>query len=217
MDGGLTMTIEWAGQTFRLLPEKAVYWIERSTLIFSDVHLGKAHDFQAAGIAITSAVHDEDFQRMNKLLRMLQPSRVMILGDFVHSHRTELPGLIENFQSLQREYESEWVLSLGNHDMRAQKKLEAWGFDQIVREVVEDGIVFSHDPHHSSPVAMSGHVHPVIKLGGGRDRMRVPCFVVGPKRLLLPSFGDFTGGFEITPKKHERILVVGDNRVIDLI
>lgn len=210
------MKVEWAGQRFRLLPEKAVFWIEKSTLIFSDVHLGKAHDFQAAGIAIPAAVHDEDFQRMNKLLRALQPTRVMILGDFVHSHRTELPDLIETFHSLQREFDAEWILALGNHDLRAQEKLRAWGFDQIVREVVEDGIVFSHDPGDDALVAMSGHVHPVIKLGSGRDRLRLPCFVVGENRLLLPSFGDFTGGFEIKPGKTDRIFVIGDGKVHDL-
>jgi DNA ligase-associated metallophosphoesterase len=210
------MNIDWGGQNFKLLPERAMYWIEKSTLIFSDVHLGKAHDFQASGIPIPAAVHDEDFQRMNRLLRAHQPTRVLILGDFVHSHRTELADLIETFQSLRRDYEAEWVLALGNHDLRAQEKLKAWGFDAIVREVVEEGIVFSHDPDERAALAISGHVHPVVRLGGGRDRLRVPCFVIGPRRLLLPSFGDFTGGFEIKPKPAERVFVIGDNHVIDL-
>jgi DNA ligase-associated metallophosphoesterase len=161
-------------------------------------------------------VHDEDFQRMNRLLKTHQPTRVLVLGDFVHSHRTNLSDLIETFQSLQRDYEADWILALGNHDLRAQEKLKAWGFNAIVREIVEDGIVLSHDPDEEAEIAISGHVHPVVRLGGGRDRLRVPCFVVGPRRLLLPSFGDFTGGCEIKPKPAERIFVIGDNHVIDL-
>lgn len=210
------MNISWGGQNFELIADRALFWTEKSTLLFSDVHLGKAHDFQSAGIPIPASVHKEDLSRIEQLLTKYKPSRVMILGDFVHSHRTELDDLVAAFRALVKEFPAEWVLALGNHDWSAREKLRAWDFDLIAKEIVEDGICFSHDPPKDSALAISGHVHPVIKLGNGRDRMRLPCFVVNDERILLPSFGSFTGGFEITPKKKDRIFVASHNQIVSI-
>lgn len=210
------MNIAWGGQNFELIADRALMWLEKSTLIFSDVHLGKAHDFQAAGIAIPATVHIEDLERIAKLLRNHKPARVMILGDFVHSHRTELDDLILAFRALILKAKSEWILVLGNHDLAAREKLRGWNFDMIAKEIIEDGITFTHDPEKHALLAISGHVHPVVRLGHGRDRMRLPCFVVNETRILLPSFGSFTGGFEIKPKPKDRIFVASHNQIVSL-
>jgi DNA ligase-associated metallophosphoesterase len=208
--------ISWAGQNFELIADRALFWIERATLIFSDVHLGKAHDFQAAGIPIPSSVHDEDLGRIAALVETYAPKRVLILGDFVHSHATELNDLITVFKRIKAASGAEWILALGNHDWRAKDKLLNWGFDAIVIEVEEDGIVLSHDPEKSAAHSIGGHVHPVVKLGSGRDRMRLPCFVVNEKRIVLPSFGSFTGGFEIKPRPKDRIYVASHETIVSL-
>lgn len=210
------MTINWAGQTFELCADKALFWRERKTLIFSDVHLGKAHDFQAAGIPVPASVHDDDLGRIAALVQAHAPKRVLILGDFVHSHGTNLDDLISAFRLTREGSGAQWILALGNHDYRAKDKLLAWGFDAILAELEEEGILFSHDPSKDAPFAISGHVHPVIKLGAGRDRMRLPCFVVNDRRIILPSFGSFTGGFEIKPRKQDRIYVAAHDKIVDL-
>jgi metallophosphoesterase superfamily enzyme len=54
-------------------------------------------------------------------------------------------------------------------------------------------------------------VHPAFRLAAGRDSLYLPCFLVGPTRTVLPSFGAFTGGFLLTPQAHESIfLTTGD-------
>ena len=210
------VNIKWAGQDLSLLPDRALHWPARSTLIFSDVHLGKAHDFQAAGIPIPATVHDEDLERMRALLWRYRPERVFILGDFVHSHRTELDDLIAAFKNVIGQFKTRWILALGNHDVRAEEKLAAWGFTEIVADVREDGITFTHDPDPKDAYAIGGHVHPVVRFGKGADRMRLPCFVVNEKRILLPSFGSFTGGFEIKPKPKDQVFVAAHGAVISL-
>ncbi len=140
----------------------------------------------------------------------------MILGDFVHSHRTELDDLISAFKVMIQKQKAEWILVLGNHDWAAREKLRDWDFDMIAKELVEDGITFSHDPAPGTAFAISGHVHPVVRIGSGRDRMRLPCFVINDTRILLPSFGSFTGGFEIKPKAKDRIFVAAHNQIVSL-
>jgi metallophosphoesterase superfamily enzyme len=39
------------------------------------------------------------------------------------------------------------------------------------------------------------------------DALRLPCFVVGRERMILPSFGAFTGGHAIRPQAGDRIYV----------
>lgn len=206
------MNVQWAGQNWRALGERALYWEERATLILSDLHLGKAGDFQAAGIPVPSSIHFEDLARLERLVQALAPARVLILGDFVHSNELMHLDLAERFVGMRAG--AEWILALGNHDRRTASRLSIWQFDQIVSEVVSDGILFSH---HGAEVGfcVQGHVHPVVRVGRRRERLRLPCFSFGPQRLLLPSFGEFTGGFEISPAPGDRVLVVGDGEVFE--
>lgn len=208
------LKVHWQNQDWLLLPQRALLWENRRTLILSDLHLGKAQDFQAAGIPIPNSVHFEDLGRLERLLNEHRPDQVLILGDFVHSNRNDHPELAAEFARLRGD--ARFVLALGNHDVRARRRLEAWKFDDIVGDIQIDGITFCHDERSCGGASVNGHVHPVVKLGRGRDRLRLPCFVAGPKRLLLPSFGAFTGGFEITRRPGEKVFAVADDSVVDV-
>lgn len=208
------LILPWNGQTFHLLPDRALFWKEREALILSDLHLGKAQDFQSVGIPVPSSIHYEDLWRLENLLHRCLPRRVLILGDFVHSNKFDHPELAAEFRRIRGA--ARWTLALGNHDRFATKKLEAWQFDEIVGDVTEDGIVFCHDESSCKGPSVNGHVHPVIKIGSARERLRLPCFVVGPKRLLLPSFGAFTGGFEIKPRSNERVFAATGDEVVEI-
>jgi metallophosphoesterase superfamily enzyme len=45
------------------------------------------------------------------------------------------------------------------------------------------------------------------------DALRLPCFVVGPHRMILPSFGSFTGGHVVRPEAGDRIFVTSGEAV----
>jgi uncharacterized protein len=46
---------------------------------------------------------------------------------------------------------------------------------------------------------LAGHIHPTICLRGpGRDSMRFPCFVLQGRQVILPAFGEFTGGAAVS-------------------
>jgi metallophosphoesterase superfamily enzyme len=54
---------------------------------------------------------------------------------------------------------------------------------------------------------LAGHVHPVYVLATRFDALRLPCFIAGPRRMILPSFGAFTGGHALRPGPDERVWV----------
>lgn len=211
------MNIKWGGQNWTLLPERALYWHEASTLILSDLHLGKAERFQQAGIPISSQIHIEDLNRMRQLLARLHPLRIWILGDFLHTPRSQPTSLVTEFLSLRGQNQT-WSLVLGNHDAKDARLLQAWGFDQIVNELVEAGIYFRHTHAKSANQGLSieGHVHPVVIVGFNRERLRLPCFAMTTQRLLLPAFGEFTGGYEISRKNEQRVCAIAEGRIYEV-
>src|SRR6202012_4536751 len=83
------------------------------------------------------------------------------------------------------------------------------------------GIECRHHPidsgHGAGPLALAGHVHPVVRLNGpGRDSLRTPCFVVRERQIVLPAFGEFTGGSLVTPSGGERALIATARGVFDV-
>ena len=74
----------------------------------------------------------------------------------------------------------------------------------VVAEGYEvDGLKLYHHPHDEGP-CMYGHIHPTVMVKSVLDALRLPVFVLECKRLLLPAFGTFTGGSNISrqPGRH---------------
>jgi metallophosphoesterase superfamily enzyme len=64
---------------------------------------------------------------------------------------------------------------------------------------------------------LAGHLHPAVALGGpGRQRERLPCFLFGPRRGILPAFGSFTGAATVRPTAGERVFVVAGDEVLQV-
>ena len=64
-------------------------------------------------------------------------------------------------------------------------------------------------------VTWSVRVHPTVVLRGGRDRVRVPAFVVGPRAILVPAFGSLAGGYDVKRRTGDRIFAVAGSHVIE--
>jgi uncharacterized protein len=61
-------------------------------------------------------------------------------------------------------------------------------------------------------------VHPGVLLSSraGGDRARLPCFVLGRRRAILPAFGGFTGLALVTPAPGERIVAIAGTQLFPL-
>ncbi len=74
--------------------------------------------------------------------------------------------------------------------------------------------------HRQSPAGgyrLAGHLHPAVRLSGrGGASVRLPCFRVGKSQMVLPAFGDFTGGATIVRIEGERIFAIAPPRVIEV-
>jgi metallophosphoesterase superfamily enzyme len=71
-----------------------------------------------------------------------------------------------------------------------------------------------HPQAHASHAVLAGHTHPVVQLQGpARDRLRLPCFVFEDRSAILPAFGEFTGGYTVTPQPGVQLFAAGGQSV----
>jgi len=67
------------------------------------------------------------------------------------------------------------------------------------------------------PLTLCGHLHPCVRLfGRGRDRLRLRCFARQGRQIVLPAFGDFTGGFDIARKDYCRLFALSGDHILAL-
>ena len=65
----------------------------------------------------------------------------------------------------------------------------------------------THEPR-PKPVRpqIAGHLHPVARLRTRAARIRRRCFISDDATLILPAYGAFTGGLNVTNVAFQRVL-----------
>lgn len=208
------MLITPQGHRLELLSEHALFLPQHSTLVLSDVHLGKAATFQAHGLPVPEGDDAADLQRIDQLIEKKQAERLIIAGDLLHSPSGTSSKLIEQLKRWMEQCSAEITFVRGNHDVRAFKTHSI----ASVFALDLDGISIIHDPADTNEsFSICGHLHPVIQIKDKRRRrLRTPCFWLSEERLILPSFGTFTGGHPIQPKPTDRLFAPLNSRVVEL-
>lgn len=202
-----------------LLPEGALFWAAKQTLIVADVHLGKDTSFRAAGIPIPGNTTIESLERMSAALARTAAKRVVFLGDLVHARSSLDRQTIATVAAWRAAHAAiEMILVPGNHDARSGQLPAAWQLTIMAEEMIEAPFVFKHHPGASPRgYTLAGHIHPAVRLiGRGRQRERLACFLFRPAYGVLPAFGTFTGAYTITPQNGDRVFVVAQDQVVDV-
>ncbi len=211
--------LELAGQTLWLLPEKAAWHAASRTLLIADLHLGKSATFRARGLPVPSGTTQENLQRVAALVRAHAATRVVFLGDLLHSKHAQRAAAIVPLHAWREAHAAlRCVLVRGNHDSHAGDPPPALGFEIVDEPWPVDGaegLVGCHHPQQvASGVVLAGHWHPAITLRGpARDRQRLECFCLIDRLLVLPAFGAFTGSSPQLPPAGAVCYPVGGGRV----
>lgn len=211
------MDIQILDEQFVLFPQKAIFWKSQNALLLSDLHLGKINHFRKAGIPVPSKANDHNLEVLLDLVALCKPARIVCLGDLFHSHyNTEW----EVFGEVVRHFSHiTFELVQGNHDIMGKYQYARKGI-QVYDSLVIGKFLLTHHPLESVPEGMyniAGHIHPGVSLRGkGRQAMTLPCFFFSEHQAFLPAFGKFTGLARIAPKRHDRIYIVADDKVMSV-
>ncbi|WP_312300423.1 ligase-associated DNA damage response endonuclease PdeM [Diaphorobacter nitroreducens] len=211
------LAVDLAGTTVWLLPERALWWPEGAMLCLADLHLGKAATFRARGLPVPAGTTQGNLDRLAQLLaRHPGVQRLVVLGDFLHAAEAHAPALLRALAAWREDHAAlELVLVRGNHDRHAGDP-PAWLGARIVDEPWSQGpfACCHHPQHRAGRWVLAGHLHPTAVLyGGGRDALRMPCFLAEPGLLVLPAFGEFTGGHAVPAAPGRQRFAVGAGRV----
>ncbi len=213
------MILELANEEIFLDHERALAWPDQKILALSDVHLGKAESFQAAGIPLPSGDHLEEFQRLETLIAKHGIQKVFILGDLIHQKTSWSADLLKDLKDFfNRNNMIEWHLLIGNHERGSMEFLKQLPLKLHEEDLEISPFVFTHGhkQHESSLFEIRGHIHPRIQLKQGPLSLNLPCFWLEKNRFTLPSFGQMTGGFKIKAAKKDRVFGVGESSVFEI-
>lgn len=200
--------------------DKAIYWPRQKMLLCSDLHLGKEHAFARAGIGIPSQVSSTTLQRLAALIQEFDVEKLIVLGDFFHAvpNRDE-PWIGELEQFLDRHGNIDVQVVSGNHDnlaaiSRIDSRIQWHHESQLI-----EPFVLQHEPGRDARgFVLCGHLHPTFRVGGKHIAgLQGPVFWVRKDHLVMPAFGEFTGGLKIEPKAKDRVFITGPDCIIPII
>jgi DNA ligase-associated metallophosphoesterase len=178
----------------------ALWWPEERLLAVADLHLEKGTWFgMRTGQLLPPYDTRTTLQRLALSIRHLKPRCVVCVGDTFHDSGAAariaaddaalLAGLVASVD--------DWIWLIGNHDPRPPT---LWG-GTVSHEVALAPIAFRHEAERTPLTRcdgeVSGHYHPVAVLTVRGRSLRRRCFVTDGNRLVLPSYGAYTGGLNV--------------------
>lgn len=207
MNGALA--IEVAGERVLLLPQKALYWPREQLLVVADIHFGKAAAFRSLGVPVPHGTTAENLAALDALVDHHGARGIAFLGDFLHAKAAHAPATQRAMLAWRERRRSlSLLLVRGNHDRHAGDPAAQLGIELVDEPHLLGPFALCHHPDLAAPgYVLAGHVHPAFLLASRFDALRLPCFLVGSQRMILPSFGAFTGGHLVTPGAGERVFV----------
>lgn len=208
------------GRQLTLLPERAAWLADAGLLLVADVHIGKAASFRRLGVPVPHGTTAGNLARLDALLARLaavHPVRhLVVLGDLLHAATGRAPATMAALADWRARHAGLAItLVRGNHDDRAGDPPPTLGIDVVDEPWRCAGLDLCHDPATpTTAYRIAGHQHPAVRLGRGADSVRLACFHAGASGLVLPAFGEFTGGWLVQPRLGERIYAVAEQRVL---
>ena len=177
---------------------KAAFLPECETLLVADLHFEKGSYLQAKGNnPVPTYDTAETLDRLIDLISLYRPKRVAALGDSFHDTAAGDRLSKTNYEKINQlaQSVSEFVWILGNHDPDIPDGLTGKQEDHL--QAGKFLLTHLPTPPEAGEVNICGHLHPKIRI---RTRLRTqsrPCFAVSETRIILPSFGAYTGGLYI--------------------
>lgn len=215
--GALAVAV--AGTRVVLLPERALWIPSLDVLWVADLHWGKAAAFRAAHVPVPMGTTSSDLARLSSALSATAASHVVILGDLLHARAGRHDETLRTIAEWRARHAGVHItLVRGNHDQHAGDPPSSLGIvclDEPLRLGPFAGV---HEPAaYTDGYVLAGHLHPNVTVRGrGRQALRLPAFVFGPSRGVLPAFSSFTGGGMYERDAADDLYVIAGDEVVAL-
>ena len=209
-----TTAIVLAGEEVILDPRGVMFVPRLSLLAVSDLHLEKGSSFARRGALVPPYDSRQTLLRLGPVIAEYDPDIVVSLGDSFHDGEASgrMPEIFrDELKAMMRG--REWVWIAGNHDPAPPAELGGTHCGELSvgpltlrHEPASAARRSEHDARQpglfepdlaGSGFEISGHLHPVARIVRRGKAVRRRCFVSDGARMIMPSFGAFTGGLNI--------------------
>ena len=185
--------INFNNHEFKINNDGILFWLEKKIAILSDLHLEKGSSFASLGQFIPPYDSEETLKKLINFLKTHEVQTIILLGDTFHdggalNRMSSKVKLI--FDSLVENYEIVFVL--GNHENKMKS-----AFIKFYERYIVDDIHFLHEAVLEKKYQISGHFHPVASLKINSKKITEKCLIHSENHLIMPAFGEFTGGLNI--------------------
>ena len=187
--------IHVAGERVMLDPGGVLVWPNAGLLAVSDLHLEKGTAFARRGMLLPPFDTQATLDRLAQLIRRWNPKIVVALGDSFHDREgaARLPAAeLDRLNAMTASCRFVWVL--GNHDPTPPAGVGG----ESVAEFEAGPFVFRHEAIKGArPGEIVGHHHPKSVVSTRGTAVSRPCFVSDSRRIMMPAFGEYTGGLDV--------------------
>jgi uncharacterized protein len=188
-------TVAVAGITFVADCAGALFWPDEGLLVVADLHLEKGSAFAARGVLLPPYDTAATLKRLAALIERYAPRLVIALGDSFHDG-----GGPERMADISRatlkslQHGRDWLWITGNHDPEPAENIGGRFADMLAL----GSLTFRHEPsRHACEGEIAGHLHPQARIAQRGRAVSRRCFAGDGKRLVMPSFGAYTGGLNV--------------------
>ncbi|MDB2438326.1 ligase-associated DNA damage response endonuclease PdeM [Hellea sp.] len=176
---------------------KTAFLPDSKTLLVADMHFEKGSYLRQVGRSALPAFDTFDtIERLWAIAQDYNPERIIALGDSFHDIEADTrlsPQSAARLNELAATHcEIIWVL--GNHDPDIPRAVKGAREDHVQL----GGFLLTHHPYEPQEgVNICGHYHPKAKISMRAGSVTAPCFAISNDRIIMPSFGTYTGGLFI--------------------
>ena len=201
--------LDLAGERLVLDPAGVLYWPAARLLAVADLHLEKGSASARRGALLPPWDSRITLDRLLLRVAHWQPDIVVALGDSFHDRDASrrLPAAeVARVHRISDRARLVWVL--GNHDPEPPAGLPG----EHGAEFALGPLRFRHQALDGLPpgeAELCGHHHPKARIATRGGTISRPCFVADGRRVILPAFGAYTGGLDVTSPPISRLFPGG--------
>ncbi len=185
---------QFQGEHLLLDPAGLLIWPAQSLLAVADLHLEKGSAAAAQGQLVPPWDTSQTLARLSAAIALYRPTTIVAVGDSFHDAQaaTRLSALDHAVLTTMTD-RARFIWIHGNHDPHPPEGL----LGHSAQSFTAGPITFRHETDSRTQGEVSGHFHPKARVQTRATTIARPCFMADPSRIILPSFGAYTGGLDI--------------------
>ncbi len=173
----------------------ALYMPAHDVLLVADLHLEKGSSRAHKGILLPPYDTRTGLLMLEAAISKWTPKQVILLGDSFH----DLAGperMVAKDRTLLEKMAATtgFVWLSGNHDPILPLNIPG----EHAAMLMLGKATLRHEPQPGAHHEIAGHLHPVAAVRQRGRRIRTKCFLISTSRIILPAFGAYTGGLDVS-------------------